>query len=192
MKCKYCDEIFAGRAQRIIKHVIKCLTAINNSEHRASCLLARPPRGVGAARRCSTSPKGREHQVSLWPLWRCALAPMGTAGASRRKPLERRKKAAGARWIAQRRLTAMTLFSRVLTMPVTCDLAAKQVTAQRRDDGDGRHQAYSRVRWFWLQRVQIRLPAVRSTRSFRLQLHDIEGVLKAKKRLPAGDHGCDE
>jgi hypothetical protein len=24
MKCKYCDEIFAGGAQRIIKHVIAC------------------------------------------------------------------------------------------------------------------------------------------------------------------------
>ena len=24
MKCKYCDEVFAGGAQRIIKHVVKC------------------------------------------------------------------------------------------------------------------------------------------------------------------------
>jgi hypothetical protein len=55
-----------------------------------------------------------------WPLWRCALAPMGLAGAARRKPLEWRKPLE-PRWIAQRRLAAIiTLLSRVRT-----DMVAK-------------------------------------------------------------------
>jgi hypothetical protein len=41
-----------------------------------------------------------------WPLWRCALAPMGPAGAGCPAKAVGAAKAAGARWIAQRRLWA--------------------------------------------------------------------------------------
>jgi hypothetical protein len=74
--------------------------------------------------------------LGLWSipkclLWRCALAPvamrLGPDGPGWGCPEKAvgPEKAIGARWIAQRRLTAITLFSRVLTYQTNCALPAR-------------------------------------------------------------------